>query len=179
MRKVLFILGQLSDEDVDWLANTGSRIDVATGITIIEEGKPVRDMYILLDGKMSVSVQGVGEISQIGSGEIIGEMSFIDNSPPAASVKAVIPCRLLRLPRSALERRIAENPLFAAHFYKAIATFLSDRLRGTVSRLGFGKAGALKDEEMEGELDLNILDNVHLAGARFDRMLKKLNGMGG
>jgi hypothetical protein len=34
-----------------------------------------------------------------------------------------------------------------------------------VSRLGFGKAGELDDEEMEGELDLEVLDKVHLAGA--------------
>jgi hypothetical protein len=27
-----------------------------------------------------------------------------------------------------------------------------------------------------GELDDNVLDNVHLAGARFERMLKKLAG---
>ena len=176
MRKVLFILGQLSDDDVEWLAKSGTREQVADSTWVIEEGKPVSSLYLLLDGHMSVTVKGVGEIARLGSGDILGEMSFIDHSPPAASVKALGSCRLLRLPRQMLDDHIARNPLFAAHFYKAIATFLSDRLRGTVSRLGFGIDGALQDEMMQDELDLSVLDNVHLAGARFDRLLKRLNG---
>jgi hypothetical protein len=53
--------------------------------------------------------------------------------------------------------------------------FLSDRLRGTVSRMGYG-AGKKLQEDMEyaDELDQNVLDNIYLAGARFDRMLKRL-----
>jgi CRP-like cAMP-binding protein len=177
MRKVLFILGQLTDQDVEWIAGTGSRIDIAGGATLIEQGKAVGDLYIVLDGSLSVAVSGVGEITRIGSGEIVGEMSFVDQRPPSASVTALGPCRLLRLPRATLDSKIAGDPPFAARFYKALATFLSDRLRGTVSRLGFGKTGELDDEEMEGELDLEVLDKVHLAGARFDRMLKRLNGI--
>ncbi len=177
MRKVLFILGQLTDEDVEWLARAGSRIHVPPGTKVIEEGKAVEDLFIVLDGKLSVSTRDGGEIAQIGSGEIVGEMSFIDQRPPAASVTAIDACHLLRLSRTVVDARVSENPRFAAHFYKAIATFLSDRLRGTVSRLGFGKSGQVSDEEMDGELDLAVLENVHLAGARFDRMLKRLSGL--
>ena len=177
MRKVLFILGQLTDQDVEWLAAHGTRSDIAAGTALITQGTPVADLFIVLDGSLSISVAGVGEITHIGSGEIVGEMSFIDKRPPSASVIALSPCRVLRLPRAAVEARIAADPAFGMRFFKAIATFLSDRLRGTVSRLGFGADGHLDAEEMEGELDLEVLEKVHLAGARFDRMLKRLNGM--
>jgi hypothetical protein len=66
---------------------------------------------------------------------------------------------------------------FAAHFYKAIAIFLSDRLRKTIKHLGYGEPMALDDDALQpDELDENVLDNIYLAGGRFDRMLKTLMG---
>lgn len=66
---------------------------------------------------------------------------------------------------------------FASRFYHALAVFLSDRLRSTVSRLGFGRDTGLDEAaEYEDELDPLILDTVHLAGSRFDRILKRLMG---
>jgi hypothetical protein len=67
---------------------------------------------------------------------------------------------------------------FGCRFYRALAIFLADRLRGTVRR----RSGA--DTSLEGtailkdELDVEILDNLSLAGSRFDRMLKVLIGPG-
>ena len=49
-------------------------------------------------------------------------------------------------------------------FYKALATMLSDRLRH-----------AQDGPEASGELDSAVLDKLHLAGARFERILKKFN----
>jgi len=177
MRKVLFILGQLSDADVEWLANAGQRVDVAANSCVIAQGKPVSELFIVLEGSLSISMTGTGEIARIGSGEIVGEMSFIDQRPPSASAITLTPCRLLSLSRTALDSKLAADALFASRFYKAIATFLADRLRGTVTRMGFDKAGALEDDEMQGELDFEVLDKLHLAGARFDRLLKRLNGI--
>lgn len=179
MRKVLFILGQLSDGDTEWIARTGRRVKVATGTILIEEGKAIDSMYILLEGQMSVSLKGIGKVAALSSGEIMGEMSLIDARPPSASVIADSHCVVLALPRSALNQKLETDVAFAARFYRAIATFLSDRLRGTVQRLGYGQEGSLdEDVELGGELDLNVLDNVHLAGARFERMLKMLTGDG-
>lgn len=180
MRKVLVILGQLSDSDVEWLATAGSREKIAAGRVLIEEGRPISSMYILLDGHMDVSLKGIGTVATLASGEIMGEMSMIDSRPPSASITAKTDCLVLAISKAVLERQLEADVGFAARFYKAIATFLSDRLRGTVRRLGYGDSGASLDEdvELEGELDLNVLDSVHLAGARFERMLKTLMGKG-
>ncbi len=177
MRKVLFILGQLSDADVEWLANVGQRVDIAANRCVIEQGKPVSELFIVLEGSLSVSKAGTGEIARIGSGEIVGEMSFIDQRPPSASVITLTPTRLLSLSRTTLDSKLAADAQFASHFYKAIATFLADRLRGTVARMGFDKVSTLDDDEMQDELDFEVLDKLHLAGARFDRLLKRLNGI--
>jgi bacteriocin-type transport-associated protein len=179
MRKVLFILGQLSDLDIEWLIAAGRKEQVAAGITLIHEGKVIDTLYIVLDGLLSVTMAALGgqEIARLGAGEMVGEMSFIDARPPSATVAALQNSAVLAIPRQQLAAKLEQDPGFAARFYRALATFLSDRLRGTVSRLGYSHGQSLQEDvEYADELDENVLDTIHLAGARFERILKQLMG---
>ena len=170
MRKVLYILSQLSDEDVEWLAGAGARRKVAPGAVLITQGTAADTLIFVLDGAVSVSVADIGEIAQLGVGEILGEMSFVDKSPPSATVTAMVPTEVLAVDRALLAQHLSVSPEFAARFYLAIAMYLSVRMRATVRRFGKGDAGS------EAELNFDMLDNLHIAGARFDRMIKRLLG---
>jgi CRP-like cAMP-binding protein len=170
MRKVLYILSRLSDEDVDWMADAGKRTRHAPGDILIRQGGAIDSLMFVLDGKVSVEVEGVGQVASLGSGEMLGEMSLVDESPPSATVVVVEPTHVLHLDRTALNARIDADPAFAARLYRAIAMFLSVRMRSTVQRLGYGKATVANDDE----LDMALLDSVTVAGGRFDRMVKKL-----
>jgi len=175
MRKVLVILGQLSDADAEWMARTGAKRTVTDGIAIINEGVCSANLYILLQGKLRIEDSRIGTIATLGTGEIVGEMSFVDNSPPSASVVAHGDCIVLELTHGELEKRISLDPGFGLRLYKALCFFLADRLRGTVRRFGYGESSQLdSDEVLEDELDENLLDSVSVAGERFDRMLKQL-----
>jgi bacteriocin-type transport-associated protein len=177
MRKALFILGELSDDDIEWMIATGQTQRLAVGTTLIHEGQPVNALYIVLDGSVTVLAQAVGgkEIARLGVGEMVGEMSLIDARPPSATVRTLEKAIAFVIPRQDLVKKLAEDQGFAARFYKAIAIFLSDRLRGTVSRLGYSSGQQLADDvEYADELDPTVLDTVYLAGTRFDRMLKRL-----
>jgi len=177
MRKVLYILGQLTDRDVEWLATNGSRRTIPAGQKIITMGQPLESLFFLLSGEMSVTVEGIGEIARLKSGEIMGEMSMIDASPPSATVTAISESKVLDISKKKLNAKMGTDLEFAAHFYKAIATFLSDRLRKTIKHLGYGEAVDMDDDALQkDELDESVLDNVFLAGGRFDRMLKTLLG---
>jgi CRP-like cAMP-binding protein len=172
MRKVLYILNKLSDDDVEWLSLAGERQLLDVGTTLIRQGEPIEALIFVLDGQVSVSIEGLGEVALLGSGEILGEMSLVDESPPSATVTVVAPTQILAVDKQRLVDRLESNAAFAARFYRAIAMFLSIRMRSTVQRLGYGNAPASSEEE----LDLALLDTVHIAGARFDRMIKQLLG---
>ncbi|MBI2926691.1 MAG: cyclic nucleotide-binding domain-containing protein [Verrucomicrobia bacterium] len=179
MRKVLFIFGELNDFDIDWMIATGRKEQVPSGGVLIQEGKPVSALYIVLDGAFKVTVAKLrnAEIARLGAGEIVGEMSFVEARPPSATVTATESSVLLSIPRTKLAAKLKQDTGFAARFYRALAVFLSNRLRKTVSQLGYGKARPEDEEEgTPDELDTNVLDNVHLAGARFDRMVKRVMG---
>lgn len=182
MQKVLYILGQLNDEDVDWLIYNGRIQEYPVGSILIEEGFPAEAVYIILEGTCSVTSRASHnrEITQHGSGEVIGEMSFVDTRPPSATVKVVERAVVLSIPRQELHLKLERDTGFAARFYKAMSIFLSYRLRATVAQIddlrdASAKATAeLPRVENPDELDQHVLDNVSMAGLRFKRMLDQL-----
>jgi bacteriocin-type transport-associated protein len=175
MRKALYLLGQLSDADIEWMIAHGRRERLPAGTILIREGQPVNAIYIVLDGVLEVTGSSVGGRVPLGCGEVVGEMSFIDSRPPGATVTVKADAVLLAIPRAGLSARLQRDPEFAARFYRSLAIFLSHRLRDTVQRLGYGKGQPLRqDVEYEDELDAHLLDNVHLAGSRFDRVRQRL-----
>ena len=92
-------------------------------------------------------------------------MSFVEDRPPSATVKALASSVVLSIPRVQLAAKLKQDTAFAARFYRALAVFLSFRLRKTVSQLGYGKSSPTEEEkEASDELDANVLDNVYLAG---------------
>ena len=180
MRKVLFLLGQLTDEDVEWIGRVGQRVRVPAGEALINEGQHVALLYILLSGRAEVAVAGVGKVASMEVGDIFGEMSFVDAMPPSATVRTETPSVVLAVEKTELSRHIEEDPTFGCRFYRALAIFLSDRLRAaTHHQQRSAESGRLSlhgDEALDGELDSNVLDTVSQAGARFDRLMMKLLG---
>ena len=177
MRKVLFILSELADGDVDWMIQSGTKTTVSEGTVLIEEGKPIEVLFVLLDGHLAVSLAALGgeKIAELQSGEILGELSFLDSRPPSASVTAVSESTLLSIPRARLTEKLEQDSAFAARFYRALGVFLASRLRKSQQRFGYESDQILDDEiEHEDELDPELLQNVALAGARFNWMLKRL-----
>ena len=178
MRKVLYILGQLSDTDVDWLARTGKRTKCVAGTTLISSGVTLSQLFFVLDGELSIQSSKGFELARVGSGEILGEMSLVDSRPPSASVVVLQDAFVLSLDKVMLQEKLDIDTGFASRFYRAIAIFLSERMRSTIGRMGYGDDNEATSDEApdEDELDSNVLDNVHLAGARFERLLNKLMG---
>jgi CRP/FNR family transcriptional regulator, cyclic AMP receptor protein len=127
MSNIPFVLGQLTDADVDWLARVGERREVPVGTLLVEKNLPVEWIFILLQGRFSL--YGAAGSGVIGAGEMIGEISFIDSIPPSADVVASEDSVVLAVPHTALRERLLSEPEFAVRFYRAAAMMLAERLR--------------------------------------------------
>lgn len=174
MRKVLLIFSELTDGDVEWLSKAGERIHLDAGTTLVPLGARVDNIWFVLDGALSVHTAAGTQLALMGSGEIVGEMSLVDPAPTAVSVRVASDATLLRISDATVSAKLSSDPAFAARFYRALCVFLASRLRSTTRRMGYGNEA--EDADAKDELTDDLLDNVHLAGARFDRMLKRLAG---
>lgn len=172
MKRVLFILGQLSDTDIEWMINNGSKHTIDQGEYLVEQGMSIDSLHIILSGGLKIFNKDNPDltITRIGAGEIIGEMSFVDARPPSVSVIATEQSDVYSISLDHMKRRMEVDTRFAARFYYSIALFLSERLRKTTSRLGYG----IPEDEID-EVNTNVLNEVAQAGARFGRILNKFS----
>lgn len=171
MRKVLFILNEFTDEDVEWLIKKGSKAHLKAGQVLIQEGANVSALYIVLEGLLGVYVHGTHKIADLRAGEMVGEISFVDNHPTTAAVKAERETTVFTIEDQTLYQRFEEDSEFAARFYRAVATFLAYRLRDTTTQLGYGR-----ETRLDQNIDDPALEAAYVAGVRFDHVLKQLMG---
>ena len=180
MRKVLFIFGNLSDADVEWLAANGERKTFRKGSVLVQQGREIEEVYILLEGQLSVLAGSASApkdlvINTLQQGEIIGELSFLDSRPPSASVVAAVDSVVLAIACTKLRAKLARDVVFAAKFYRALGVFLADRLRNTTQWLGYAKSESLRaDENAAGEIDPELLSSVAIAAKRFEFLVDRL-----
>jgi bacteriocin-type transport-associated protein len=149
------LLKELSNSDIDWMLKTGSREEISTGQVIIRQGEPVNALYILLDGALTVCISQADnnplgrafaaleggemsgrEIARLSSGEMVGEIPFIESYLPSTTVKALTDSQVLVIPQQQLATKLKQDISFAAHLYRASAILLADRLEKIVSQLG-------------------------------------------
>lgn len=158
MRKALFILSDLEDSDIIWLASVGEIQRLEPGETLIRAGREVTQLYFVIDGELEV-IGGTGaKVADLGMGDVVGEMSFVERRRPDADVRTVRGAELLAISRETMLTKFQSDHGLAMRFYRALAVFLSDRLR-TASGGG------------DAELDEGLLDNLQQAGERFIRLI--------
>lgn len=181
MTKALYILSELNDRDFEWILKNGEFKAIAPGQVLIHEGQPIDAIYIILEGTVVVTAKALGdrEIARLSGGEVVGEMSFVDERAPSATVRALNYVQVWAIPRTQLLRKLSQDSDFAAHLYQAIAVWLSHRLRGTMSRwgyaYGYGKDAPLDEIDMSPRSPaLANSDSYDLARIRLDWLLSQM-----
>jgi len=89
------------------------RLQADPGETIIWEGSPNDDVFIVTRGRLEVLIARDGAQEPVGTicpGEVVGEMSFFTGEPRSATLRAIEPVECLVLRSSALRMLAIENP---------------------------------------------------------------------
>ena len=149
------ILRELSNSDIDWMLATGSKKKLSPGTVLIRPSQPVDSLYVLLDGTLTVSISQAEnnplgrafaaleggemsgrEIARLSSGDIVGEIPFVDGYVPSITVKVLDSSEVLSIPQRELAAKMQQDVSFAAHLYRASAILLADRLDRMIKQLG-------------------------------------------
>ncbi len=85
------------------------------GHVLFREGEPADTAYIIESGTIAITTEQAGEpqlLSELGPGEILGEMALIDAKNRTATATCSSPCRLKVIHRDTLVQRIeAADPI--------------------------------------------------------------------
>ena len=129
MKEANYALGALEKPDVEALLRSGTQQQLHVSDQLLTEGAQHDAIYLVLDGELSVSLKGrTTAIAYVGKGEIVGEMSLLESQPASATLCAITPVTVLRIPRDTLEENLAADPRFSMRFYRALGMLLSSVL---------------------------------------------------
>jgi signal transduction histidine kinase len=123
------LFGQLPQAELDLLAQLTHEKTLEPGSQIFKEGDPGDGLYFIKDGLVEISVN-VGPnaehvISQVGPGDILGEMAVLEDKPRSATATALQKTSLLFIPRGELLGLVSRSPALSM----ALLREISSRLR--------------------------------------------------
>jgi CRP-like cAMP-binding protein len=101
------------------------------GKTIMQQGQAGLRMYAVLNGHVTLSIDGQ-IVEKLGPGGVFGELALIEQAPRLASASAVTDCELLPINRTAFLMLVKTNPDFA----ESLLGSLAERLRVLTAKLG-------------------------------------------
>jgi extracellular factor (EF) 3-hydroxypalmitic acid methyl ester biosynthesis protein len=118
----------------DRLLKYGRRQCFEMDDVILREDHRSCAVYVLLSGRVAVAKDHLDEcvvLDELRPGAVFGEVSFLDGSPPTASIVALEPVELFVLDE--LDELLTSDPPLASGFYRSLATLVARRLRFTTN----------------------------------------------
>ncbi len=98
-------------------------VDIEAGKILIREGEDSHSMYLVQEGQLVVTRKDGDKdviLGHIHSGELVGEMSFLDQQPRSATVKATTDCKLVQIPLRTIEEVLKTQPEWVEVFIKTL-----------------------------------------------------------
>ena len=93
--------------NVDW-------IEYTAGEFVMEEGTPAGEVFFVVSGRLRVVTRtqdgGTRLLGEMSRGEAIGEIALLAGTARTASVFAIRPSVLVRLPKAAFEELLSDHP---------------------------------------------------------------------
>ncbi len=117
-------LRTIPEEMIDLVLDSFQVVEIAENTTLIRKGKLNLNLYILIDGMLTVESES-GILGTIIEGEICGEMSYLGADKAIATVRSQMPSRLLAIEGQAFGELLGHNSDVQAY----MANLLADRLR--------------------------------------------------
>ena len=128
------LFGSVVGDAFDDLLAAFDGVRLTTGQTLMTEGEPAAELYIVRHGRLRATVigpEGVDVlVGEIGKNEVVGEMAVITDQDRAATVRAMRDTDLFRLPADAFGRLVQHHPAMLRPF----ASVVVERLRTAMTQ---------------------------------------------
>lgn len=190
-KEVLSVFAELRDSDVDWLVSFGQTEAISSDRVLLQAGRPVDALYILLDGQIAVSApegnfnplylcfsglenstRNQKTLATLSKGSMPGIISFIDFQPLPVTMRASQDSVVFTIPRQKLATKLQVDDGFASRFYRVIAIEILEMLQTISTRLT--DAGSATRSTTDEELDMDELQQVSEGAKKFNWMLSQL-----
>lgn len=125
--------------NVAQMSEIGIILDKRSGEIIFNEGDPGQEMYVVLSGKVEISLQQESKSIILGileEGDFFGEMSLLEGMPRSGTAKAVMHTQLVVLQQESFRQYMASDSELAWRVMNGLSTRLRNQNKDFAKRLG-------------------------------------------
>lgn len=130
---------RLNEHECALIEHAGQWIQARKGQAIITEGKANKALYLVMEGSVDVRISdsmGMSmDLATHGPGMMIGEYSFIDGLPAAASAVATSDSVLFMIGHDRLNTMLEKYDRIGRVVYRNLLAVLVERLRASNAEL--------------------------------------------
>ena len=124
-----------SSEHLVPLAQVAEEVYFVPGEHLIRQGEAGDCLYLLVEGSVSIVLQGLGEVARRDTRNVIGEMSVLTRKPRSADCLALTEVIALRIGYDVFWELLAKEPPLALGVIRVLAGRLDEAV-GNLQRLG-------------------------------------------
>ena len=135
------MLGPLTPEQIRRLAEENVERFFAAGEQVIRQGDPGDSLFVIMSGRVEVTVVQEGaasvRLATLDKGDYFGETSLMTGAPRSATVAALVETRLLEVGHESFRRLLAAQPNLVEQLGAALQVRQSERTQAmaTVDRV--------------------------------------------
>jgi len=150
------IFRKLTDDELRTFCDLLAIREVSPKERIIEEGTPVKNFSIVLDGVVHIRRLAAKRemlLGRLGPGGFFGEINLFDPGVATASIYAMKPTRLAYLDYEAFHQFMESNPASGYKIASSMMTEMARRLRQTSARLVNTAYWSSAEGAVQGKVD--------------------------
>ena len=118
------LFSECSKSELARIAQVADEIAFPAGRTLIEEGKPGREFFVIADGTVDVR-RGGRKLPQRGDSNYFGEMALLTGKPRNATVTTASPVRALVITDRAFKGLLHDVPSLSPKLLASLAARLA------------------------------------------------------
>ena len=131
------MLGPLTPEQIGRLAEENVERVYAAGEPVIRQGDPGDSLFVIMSGRVEVTVLQEGaasvRLATLDEGDYFGETSLMTGAPRSATVAALVETRLLEVGHESFRRILAAQPNLVEQLGAALQVRESERAQAMAS----------------------------------------------
>jgi CRP-like cAMP-binding protein len=121
----------LGQADLELLASVSEAQALKPGELLCLEGSEADGAFLLVEGSLDCSREGVGDLGRIEAPAVLGMASLAYNGEREATLKAASPVRVLLLTRNGFHRFSLDAPSAAVRVLEGVVRELAAALHGS------------------------------------------------
>lgn len=135
----IYLFKEMTDAELQIISKAGYEKNFISGQELFFSGQKAEAMYVVISGMIRIfkSTENADEVAlaTIAAGEHFGEMGFLTRDPRTATAQIIETSDIFELSYENLDSVLKADLKISEKYYRALARFLSQRLKSTTQEL--------------------------------------------